>query len=57
MGEEINFGSTALAEYVTDANEILEFKLVSVHVKIIELFLMISLIFRSEKLTTWRTAV
>ena len=52
MGEEINFGSTALAEYVTDANEILEFKLVSVHVKIIELFLMISLIFRSEKLTT-----
>jgi hypothetical protein len=29
MAEEINFGSSALAEYVTDANEILEFKLVS----------------------------
>jgi len=28
MAEEINFGSSALAEYVTDANEVLEFKLV-----------------------------
>jgi len=28
MGEEINFGSSALAEYVMDGNEALEFKLV-----------------------------
>jgi len=28
MAEEINFGSSALAEYVTDANEVLEFKMV-----------------------------
>jgi len=28
MAEEINFGSSGLAEYVTDANEILEFKMI-----------------------------
>ena len=28
MGEEIKFATSALAEYVTDANEVLEFKMV-----------------------------
>ena len=28
MAEEIKFASSVLAEYVTDANEVLEFKLV-----------------------------